>query len=102
EHIPLLLNTLNKIASDLAKKGATQDELDRSLAPIVSTLEKSLRDNTYWLSTVLSQSQNDPKRLDLARERDKDYRSITLTEINALAKKYFPSSNLHKISIAPK
>jgi zinc protease len=51
---------------------------------------------------VLSQSQNDPKRLDLARERDKDYRSITLTEINALAKKYFPSSNLHKISIAPK
>lgn len=102
EDIPLLLNTMNKIASDLAKKGASQDELDRSLAPIVSTLEKSLRDNTYWLSTVLSQSQNDPKRLDLARERDNDYRSITLTEINTLAKKYFPSSNLHKISITPK
>jgi len=79
EDIPLLLNTMNKIASDLAKKGATQDELDRSLAPIVSTLEKSLRDNTYWLSTVLSQSQNDPKRLDLARERDKDYLLFNFT-----------------------
>jgi zinc protease len=64
-------------------------------------LEKSLRDNSYWLSTVLAQSQADPDRLDLARSRDEDYRSITLEEVNALAKKYYPSSNLHKISILP-
>lgn len=102
EDIPLLLNTMSTIASELAEKGATQDELDRSLAPIVATLEKSNRDNSYWLSTVLSQSQSDPNRLDLARERDTDYRSVKLTEINALAKKYFPTSNLHKISILPK
>ncbi len=102
EDIPLLLTTMSTIASELAKKGATQDELDRSLAPIVATLDKSQRDNAYWLATVLSQSQNDPKRLDLARERDNDYRSIKLTEINALAKKYFPTSNLHKVSILPK
>ncbi|MES2981801.1 MAG: insulinase family protein [Verrucomicrobiota bacterium] len=102
EDIPLLLNTMNTIASELAEKGAAQDELDRSLTPILSSLEKSNRDNSYWLSTVLSQSQSDPARLDLARERDEDYRSIKLTEINALAKKYFPASNLHKVSILPK
>lgn len=102
EDIPLLLTTMSNISSELAEKGATQDELDRSLAPILSSLEKYQRDNSYWLTAVLSQSQSDPKRLDLARERDNDYRSINLTEINTLAKKYFPKSNLHKVSILPK
>ena len=99
--IPLLLKTMDTIAADLAEKGANQDELDRALAPTLSQLEKSLRDNSYWLSTVLSQSQAEPNRLDLARNRDADYRSITLKEINALAKKYFSSKNIHKVSILP-
>jgi zinc protease len=93
---------MTQIANELAEKGATQDELDRSLAPLLSSLEKSLRDNSYWLNAVLSQSQSDPNRLDLARERDADYRSINLEEINSLAKKYLPASNLHKVSILPK
>lgn len=101
EDIPLLLDTMNKIAAELAESGATANELSRALAPTLSSLEKSLRDNSYWLSTVLSRSQEDPGRLDLARNRDQDYRSITLGEINALAKKYFPPSNLNKISILP-
>lgn len=102
EDIPLLLDTMEKIAADLAEKGATQEELDRLLAPTLSSLEKTLRDNSYWLSTVLSQSQADPERLDLARSRDEDYRSISLEQINVLAKKYFPPTNLHKLSVLPK
>ncbi|MFM2197371.1 MAG: hypothetical protein RLZZ505_803 [Verrucomicrobiota bacterium] len=102
DDIPLLLTTMETIATEFSKKGATQDELDRALTPTLSSLEKTLRDNSYWLSTVLSQSQADPERLDLARSRDKDYRSITLKEINALAKKYYAPKNLHKVSILPK
>ena len=65
-------------------------------------LEKSIRDNNYWLSTVMSQCQADPKRLDLARTRDADYRSITLKEINALAKKYLAAENTLLVTIKPK
>ena len=101
EDIPLLLDTMETIANELAEKGADQDELDRALAPTLSQLEKTLRDNSYWLSTVLAQSQADPGRLDLARSRDEDYRSITLQDINSLAKKYFAPTNLHRISILP-
>ncbi len=101
EDIPLLLNTMETIAKELSEKGADQDELDRALAPTLSQLEKTLRDNSYWLSTVLSQSQSDPEKLELARNRDEDYRSITLKEINALAKKYFTPENLLKVSILP-
>ena len=102
EDLPLLLKTMETIASALAEKGATDDELTRAITPTLSTLEKSHRENTYWLSTVLSQSQADPHRLDLARSRDADYKSIKLEEINALAKKYFPSKNLIQVSILPK
>jgi|688.fasta_scaffold10330_2 zinc protease len=102
DDIPLLLTTMETIAKELSRKGATQDELNRALAPTLSNLGKTLRDNSYWLSTVLSQSQADPEKLELARSRDKDYRSITLKEINALAKKYYTPGNLHKISILPK
>ena len=101
EDIDLLLKTMERIAADLAENGATQDELDRALKPTLSTLQKSLRDNSYWLSTVLSQSQADPNRLDLARQRNEDYASINLEEINALAKKYFGSKNLLQVSILP-
>jgi zinc protease len=87
DDIPLILSSMESIATELSKNGASQEELDRALAPTLKSLEKTLRDNSYWLSTVLSQSQADPKRLDLARNREADYKSITLKEINKLAKK---------------
>ena len=78
------------------------DELDRALKPTLSQLEKSLRDNNYWLTTVLSQSQSDPQRLELARTRDADYKSITLAEINVLARKYLKAENALLVTIKPK
>jgi zinc protease len=96
-----LLNTMREQADQLATQGATADELDRALKPTIGMLEKSLRDNNYWLSTVMSQSQADPKRLELARTRDADYKSITLAEINALAKKHLAAENALLVTIKP-
>ena len=101
EDIELLLNTMRDLADQLATVGATADELDRALKPTLGQLEKSLRDNKYWLATVMSQSQADPNRLELARTRDADYRSITLKEINALAKKYLAGRNALSVAIKP-
>ena len=101
DDLQLLLNTMRDLANQFAADGATADELDRALKPLISQLEKSTRDNAYWLATVMSQSQQDPARLDLARGRDADYRSITLAEINSLAKKYLAAENALLISIKP-
>jgi zinc protease len=90
--LELLLKTMRNLAEELASKGAT-------LKPTLGQLEKSLRDNSYWLNTVMSQSQLEPQRLDLARSRDQDYKSISLPEINALAKKYLGGANALLISI---
>ncbi|HEX7261800.1 MAG TPA: insulinase family protein [Luteolibacter sp.] len=101
EDIEKLLNTMRELADTLATKGATADELDRALKPTLGQLDKSLRDNGYWLTTVMSQSQSDPIRLELARNRVADYRSITLAEINALAKKYLAGENALLVAIKP-
>jgi zinc protease len=101
EDIKLLLDTMRNEADELAREGATEDQLQRALKPALGQLDRSLRDNGYWLGTVISQSQHDPERLELARNRSDDYRSITLEEINALAKKYFTADNALLVSILP-
>lgn len=90
-----------ELADKLASEGATQDELDRALTPRIGVLKKSLRQNSYWLGSVLDHSQVRPDKLEAARNRDADYAAITLEEINVLAKKYFGKNNSIRIQIAP-
>jgi zinc protease len=96
-----LSDVANTLAEALAKDGVTADELDRTRKPFLAQIERAKRDNGYWLNTVLADSQEDPTRLDLIRTRDQDYATITLEELNALAKKYFTSKNTLKVIIKP-
>lgn len=90
-----------ELANTLAKDGATQDELDRSLKPKLGLLEKSLRQNSYWLRAVMDRSQTFPNKIEASRARDADYASITLEEINSLAEKFCVKENSARISISP-
>ncbi len=90
-----------EIGDKLAVEGCTQDELTRALEPKLSELKTTLRQNSYWLGTVMSQSQEQPYRLDWARQRDSDYKAITVEEINALAKQYLGKGNTFRFEIVP-
>jgi zinc protease len=92
-----LADTATRLANDFASKGVKQDDLDRARKPILSEMDESLRDNGYWLETVMSESQANPSVLDLARTRVADYKSITLAEINKLAKTYLGEKNALKV-----
>ncbi|GAA5483445.1 M16 family metallopeptidase [Haloferula sargassicola] len=96
-----LTDASRRIAAELAAKGATEDELTRAKTPMLADLEKSLRDNSYWLQSVLNGSTDDPHRLELARSRIDDVRSITLAEINELAKRYLTQDNTITVTILP-
>jgi zinc protease len=96
----LLQENMQAIAQDIAENGATQDELDRALNPILGELKMHLRDNRHWLSTILSQSQSKPYTVEWARERDEDYASITLEEVNALAARYL-TQDAARITLMP-
>jgi len=101
EDLDKLLAIMVKLADDLAINGASQDELDRALNPVLGQLERTLRDNSYWLNTVMSRSQTEPERLDFARSRDEDYRSISLAEINALAASHLGKNQALQVRIRP-
>lgn len=89
------------IADDLARKGMSQDELDRAKLPMLTRLRESARTNAYWLEAVLAKAQEKPVVLDWCRNRLADTESIRVEEIAELAKRYLPASRATKIAVYP-
>lgn len=92
---------LKQIAVDLHDNGATEDELVRARRPIVNSIEQQLRKNVYWLNQVLSGSQENPKQFDWARTIGTYYQTITLDQINELAKEYLDTDSAAGFTIMP-
>ncbi len=96
------INTITlELGTTLAKEGATADELERALNPIISQLEQAERDNGYWLNVVMARSQAEPFRIQWAKERNDDYKAINLKEINALAAEYLKSEQAIQVEMKP-
>tara|TARA_R110002096_G_scaffold114770_11_gene248858 strand:+ start:15100 stop:17910 length:2811 start_codon:yes stop_codon:yes gene_type:complete len=93
---------IKQLGTDLAAGGTDQDELDRSKLPLLTQIAEYRRTNNYWLSMVLAMSQEQPDRLDWARSFVDDYESISVEEINALAKDYLDSESSLEVLIMPK
>jgi len=90
-----------EIADDLAAHGVSEDELERAKNPILTSLREAGRNNAYWLQSVLSRAQEQPQRLDWRRSIDRDFASISKSEIDALAKQYLPVARAFRITSLP-
>ncbi len=91
------------IAADLSKGDSiTEDELERAKKPQVVSIEEMRRTNRYWMNSVLEASQEYPQRLAWSRTFVDDYKNITVTEINALAKEFLKADTRVSIAIKPK
>ncbi len=90
-----------EIAAALHTDGVTEDELERALKPTLTSLRTALRDNGYWLGSVLANSQEDPKRLEWARHMVTDYESIRVEEITELAREYLDPRSGLRVFIFP-
>lgn len=89
------------LADQMAREGISEDELQRALKPIQSSLAESLRSNSYWLDTVLIGSHAKPSQLDWARNREEDYASVKVADLNALAKDYLTKDQALLYEIIP-
>jgi len=89
------------IAADLAANGVTAEELDRSKQPVLTASRENLRNNSYWLGTVLSRAQEKPERLEWARTRISDLEAMTADELSALARQYFPAARVSRVTVLP-
>ncbi len=76
------------IAGQLAQGGVVEDELARALTPSVTHIRELLRQNRYWLGTVLSLSSRHPEQLYWSTNILDDYQSISVEDVSALAAQY--------------
>ena len=89
------------LAADLASNGVTVEELERAKQPVLTATRESLRNNNYWLSSVLSRAQEKPEVLDWSRTRLSDIESMKAEELSALAKLYFPATQAFRVTVLP-
>jgi tetratricopeptide (TPR) repeat protein len=86
EKTELVATTTRQVAAKLAREGATQEEFDRALQPMIRQNETDLRDNTWWLST-LADAQTHLESAESLATKASCYQAIILREINAMAAK---------------
>lgn len=97
--VPALQAHMIEIIKQVTEEGLSEDEFSRAIEPVKTQLASSLRQNSYWLGTVLSQAHSKPYQLEWARERDADYNSITVEEVEALAKLYLQADTAAVIAL---
>jgi zinc protease len=90
------------IGEELAAKGTDKDELERAIKPLLNGIEQQVRDNSYWLQTVALSSQEFPQKLDWARTMQDDYASVSVDDVNALAREYLAPGKSVEVLIVPK
>lgn len=91
---------MNIIATRLSRGTITQDELDRVLKPQLASVGKMKRNNDYWINSLMK-SQADPNELEMIRNIEADLASVTLDEINALARSVFGNDNAAVFYVLP-
>ncbi len=96
-----VMNEVLRIGEALAHGPISQDELRRSVKPIVTNIKDLRRTNAYWLNSVLVGCRRHPEQIQWSRSILSDYRSISLQEVAALARTYLVSGKAARIVVKP-
>ncbi len=92
---------IRQIAKDLSQNGASEDELQRALNPVLTGIKQSLKTNGYWLNTVMKGASRHPVQFEWSRTIQDDYASITLDDINRIATNYLKNPEAATLVIYP-
>jgi zinc protease len=93
-------NVAAEIAGDMATGVIGDDEFQRVMKPLLTSLDDVSRDNGYWVN-LLGNCQEHPEFLEAARGRKADYQSITKADLESLAKQLFAVDKATIINVTP-
>ena len=85
---------MKEIVLDIRKNGVSSAELQRALEPTMTGIKDRLRENGYWLNTVLSGASQHPVQIEWCRTITTDYAGIRKADIDRLARRYLDLSRL--------
>lgn len=90
-----------RIAEELRRGGVSDDEVERAREPRLTSIKQAVRQNGYWLGSVLAKAQESPEDLDHARTMAEDYASIAKSDLDALAARYLDNSRAARFIVTP-
>ena len=90
-------DAVDGIVADLQAGKLTADDLARAKNPALQTLRKTQQTNEYWLS-ALDDAQENPAKLDLARNSETALQQVALADIAAAARKYLTKPSIIKLT----
>lgn len=96
-----VVNAVKEISRDILENGVSDEALERSLKPILTSIKDYRRTNTYWLDRVMTDSLRHPQQLDWSRSFEADYASITIEDIRKVAAAYLVDEKAACIKIVP-
>jgi zinc protease len=94
-------DAVRALADKLARKGITDDELDRAKAQYSAAMKGWLTDNNFWLTNVLAKAQEDPTQLTNVRSASSDIDQTTVADLSQLARKYLGANRVFRYIIDP-
>ncbi len=96
-----IIEEILKISDQLQKKGVSSDELSRAKGPLMTSLQENVRNNQYWLNSVLALSVRYPQQLVWPDTIISDFSSISVREVNELAARYLRNDSAAIARITP-
>jgi len=100
-HVDLIVENLRDIARALQEEGVDEDEFVRAREPMLTSLAEWVRNNQYWMGSVLIPGLVHPERFEWARNMREDIESITADEIEGLVREYLDPDRGIGIRIYP-
>lgn len=100
--VELLKDEVLKLANELRNKGVSEEELIRAKAPSLTSIKDMLRNNDYWLNSVLSLSSRHPMQLLWPTTILSEFGAITREELSEMAGKYFINEKSAVAIVTPK
>lgn len=97
-----VLTAVQDIARQIAVGGIRPPELQRALEPTLTGIREQLRQNRYWLNTVLVGSTRRPEQIEWSRTIAADYAGIQAEELVALAQRYLDPSRAAVFEARPR
>jgi len=97
-----VLEEVKAIAARLVTGSITEDELNRAIDPILTSIREYRQTNGYWLNSVMTESTRHPQQIEWARSFLDDYASVTVQELNRLAATYLTDKRAAAVIIRPK
>jgi len=96
----LVNDAMTEILASIGRGEITEDEFQCAIRPIITSAEKSLRQNAFWCS-ALADLQSNPDKPESIRNVLSDLQSITLEEMQQLAKDIFGNNNVNSYYTVP-